>query len=106
MTINNGSEIIQSRTYFLPVYLPHTHKPGLYEVQYMYNLSQTYRYAFIHCILPPLCVDKRSGEQKAVPVEGTDQSPSAALPTARSVCFSLFLFLVFFTIPSLNLKLQ
>lgn len=63
MTINNGSEIIQSRTYFLPIYLAHTHKPGHYEVQYMYNLSQTYTYAFIHCILPPLGADKQSRKQ-------------------------------------------
>lgn len=95
MTINNGGEIIQSGTCFLPIYLTraHTHKPGHHQVRYMYDLSQTYRFAFIHCFLPPLGDDKHSGEQKAAPVEGTDQSPPAALPTARSVCFSLFLFL-------------
>lgn len=90
---------------YLPVYLlhAHTHKPGHNEVQYMYNLSQTYRYAFIHCILPPLCADKRNGEQKAV----FDQRALIKVlrllyPRPDLFVFPFFLFLFFFHPPLLK----
>lgn len=102
MTINNGSEIIQSRTYFLPVYLPHTHKPGFYEVQYMYNLSQTYRYS-LHSSTSRRWQTQRRAESGAC---RGHWSKSFGCFTHVPIClFFPFSFSFFFTLPSLNLKL-